>query len=113
MGTARGATMNYKESSRSPHYGKIFAYDKNGFEIQELDILKLVVLYNGREYSIKQLLQLAADSEAKLAANKSSIESLEAASEAHEEQIRTLQQTAETLSQLVVLLNARIDAFKL
>lgn len=111
--------MNYKQSSRSPFYGKVvngkdcIAYDKNGLPLQEFDILKLVLVHSGREYKISELFELAAKSEVELAAHKSFIESLKAASEAHEGKIEKLQQTVETLSQLVVLLDAKINALSI
>ena len=105
--------MEYKQTSRNPNYGRIFAYDKNGLQIQELDVLKLVVVHNGKEYKISELLTLAAKSEAELAAHKSSILSLKAASEAQQGKIENLQQTVDTLSQLVILLNAKIDGLSI
>lgn len=33
--------MKYKESARNPEYGKIFGYDINGKQIQEIDLLKI------------------------------------------------------------------------
>ena len=49
--------MNYKDYARSPNYGRIFAYDKDGNQVQELDILNLVlVLPNGQESRLKDIL---------------------------------------------------------
>lgn len=49
--------MKYKESARSPQYGKIFAYDINGKIVDEVNVLKVIVEHEGSEYSIKQLLE--------------------------------------------------------
>ena len=64
--------MDYKKSSRSPQYGKIFAFDKNGKRIEELDVLKLVLVHNGKEYKIKELLETVVDLEAELAITRAS-----------------------------------------
>ena len=89
------------------------AFDKNGLPLQQFDLLRVVVVHNGKEYKISELLTLAAKSEAELAAHKSSIMSLKAASEAQQGKIENLQQTVDTLSQLVILLNAKIDGLSL
>lgn len=50
--------MNYKESARSPHYGRIYGYDESGKEIKELDVLKLkVVAKSGKLYTVAALLK--------------------------------------------------------
>lgn len=64
--------MKYKESSRSPSYGKIFAYDKNGREIQELDVLRLVLVHNKREYKVQELFEKTLENEVELARLKAS-----------------------------------------
>lgn len=51
--------MEYKQTARSPHYGKIFAYDETGKQVQELDILKIKLVHNGKEYTVGQLFELA------------------------------------------------------
>ena len=58
--------MDYKKSSRSPQYGKIFAFDKNGKRIEELDVLKLVLVHNGKEYKIRELLETIVELEIEL-----------------------------------------------
>lgn len=50
--------MEYKQSARSPHYGKIIAYDTQGRVIQELDVLRIKVVDNRKdEYEIGGLLE--------------------------------------------------------
>lgn len=53
-----GDTMEYKPTARSPHYGKIFAYDQSGKEIQTIDVLKIQLVHDGEQYLIKDLLEL-------------------------------------------------------
>ena len=48
--------MDYKKTARSPNYGRIFAYDTQGREIESLDVLKLRVVQDGTEYIISDLL---------------------------------------------------------
>ena len=93
--------MDYKKSSRSPTYGKIFAYDKNGRTIEELDILKLVLVDGGREYKIKELLEKIVKHEAELARLKASETRL----------IKTqgaLQNQNKNLSEALRILNKRV-----
>ena len=91
--------MKYKESARSPQYGKIFAYDITGREVQELDILKLEVVYKEKEYTIEQLLRTISDYKEDF----KKIKQLE-------KDLKKLQDKVNTLSQIVVLLDARIKA---
>lgn len=52
--------MNYKNYARSPNYGMIYAYDKDGVQVQELDILNLVLVDGqGREFKLKEALAFA------------------------------------------------------
>ena len=51
--------MDYKQTARSPHYGRIFAYDETGKTVQELDILKIKLVHVGKEYTVGQLFELA------------------------------------------------------
>lgn len=48
--------MEYKPTARSPHYGKIFAYDQNGKELQTVDILKVQLIHNNTQYTVGDLL---------------------------------------------------------
>lgn len=49
--------MKYKEFARSPQYGKIFAYDKDGRVIEELDLLNLqIVAKNNEQFTLGALL---------------------------------------------------------
>lgn len=48
--------MEYKPTARSPHYGKIFAYDQNGKELQTVDILKVQLIHNNTPYTVGDLL---------------------------------------------------------
>lgn len=51
--------MDYKKYARSPECGKIYAYDKDGRIIEELDILetRLVDKHTGKEYTVRDLLK--------------------------------------------------------
>ena len=49
--------MDYKQTARSPHYGRIFAYNETGKQVQELDILKIKLVHQNREYTVGQLLE--------------------------------------------------------
>lgn len=91
--------MKYKETARSPEYGKIFAYNITGKEVQELDILKLEVVHKEKEYTIGQLLRIISDHEEDF----KKIKRLE-------ENLKILQDKVNTLSQIVVLLDAQIKA---
>lgn len=91
--------MKYKESVRSPQYGKIFAYSITGKEVQELDILKLEVVHKGKEYTVGQLLQITSDHEEDL----KKIKQLE-------KDLKKLQEKVNTLTQIIVLLDAQIKA---
>lgn len=91
--------MKYKESARSPQYGKIFAYSITGKEVQELDILKLKVVHKEKEYTVGQLLQIISDHEEDF----KKIKQLE-------KDLKKLQDRVNTLSQVVVLLDAQIKA---
>ncbi len=91
--------MKYKESARSPRYGKFFTYDITGKEVQELDILKLKVVHKEKEYTIGQLLRITSDHEEDL----KKIKQLEG-------DLKKLQDKVNTLSQIVVLLDAQIKA---
>lgn len=90
--------MKYKESARSPQYGKIFAYDITG-RVQELDILKLEVVHKEKEYTIEQLLRTISDYKEDF----KKIKQLE-------KDLKKLQDKVNTLLQIVVLLDARIKA---
>jgi len=54
---SRGDIMQYKETARSPHYGRIFAYDASGKRTEELDILRVKLVHGNEEVTIKQLLE--------------------------------------------------------
>ena len=58
--------MTYKATARSPHYGRIFAYDEKGQEIKEIDILKVKVVSQNKEYVIGDLLKRVIDLDARL-----------------------------------------------
>lgn len=51
--------MDYKKYARSPECGRIYAYDKDGRIIEELDILetRLVDKHTGKEYTVRDLLK--------------------------------------------------------
>jgi hypothetical protein len=90
--------MKYKESARSPRYGRIFSYDENGRELNELDILKIKLIHNESETTIGALLTLLRDYEKAL----KSIPELT-------EQIAAQRAQIELLNKLVVLLEAQIN----
>ena len=85
-----GDIMEYKPTARSPHYGKIFAYDQNGKELQTIDILKVQLVHNDQHYTIKDLLEL--------------VVSLEAGEKALQEQQRELIKHAKNLEQKIELI---------
>lgn len=91
--------MKYKESARSPQYGKIFAYDITGREVQELDILKVKVVHKETEYTIEYLLRTISNYKEDF----KKIKQLE-------KDLKILQDKVNTLSQIVVLLDAQIKA---
>lgn len=96
--------MKYKETARSPHYGRIYGYDDTGKQIEELDLLRIVVCKkegkkNCDEYTIGQLLRAVVDHKEDL----KKIATLE-------KQIKQLQDKVNTLTQIAVLLDAQIKA---
>lgn len=99
--------MKYKETARSPHYGRIYGFDEKGKQIEELDLLRIVVCKkegkkNCDEYTIGQLLRAIVDHKEDL----KKIATLE-------KQIKQLQNKMDTMSKLMVLLDAEIKASKL
>ena len=99
--------MKYKETARSPHYGKIYGYDNKGKQIEELDLLRIVVCKresekNCDEYTIGQLLRTVVE-------HKEDFKKIAIL----EKQIKQLQNKIDTMSKLMVLLDAEIKASKL
>lgn len=94
--------MEYKGNARSPHYGKIFAYDEVGRQINEVDILKVKVFHEGKTYLIGEMLTQVVFNNAQLEEDKAFIQKAGPELEEMAAQINTL-------SQLVVLLNAKIQ----
>lgn len=82
--------MEYKPTARSPHYGKIFAYDQNGKEVQSIDILQVQLVHEGKNYTIKELLKLVIE--------------LQAGEKALQEQQRELVKHAQVLQQKIDLM---------
>jgi excinuclease UvrABC helicase subunit UvrB len=85
-----GDIMEYKPTARSPHYGKIFAYDQNGKEVQSIDILQVQLVHEGKNYTIKELLKLVIE--------------LQAGEKALQEQQRELVKHAQVLQQKIDLM---------
>jgi len=98
--------MDYKKTVRSPNYGKIFAYDKQGREINTLDVLKLEVVQGTKAYTVGQLLEEAT----KIASLQETIEQQELLIINAERAISNLENKVQTLSQLAVLLDAKIQS---
>ena len=94
--------MEYKVNARSPHYGKIFAYDEIGREMKELDVLELKVCHEGKTYLIKELL-------AQVVANNQQLNEDKAFIQKAGPELEEMAAQINTLSQLVVLLNAKIQ----
>ena len=95
--------MKYKESARNPEYGKIFGYDINGKQIQEIDLLKIVVCRKEgtitEDFTVGELLRTVVDYKKDL--KKIAI---------LEKEIKLLQDKMKTLTQVAVLLDAQIKA---
>jgi hypothetical protein len=58
--------MKYKESTRSPGYGKIFMKDLNGRITEELDLLRVIVLEDGKDFTVGELLGLVVVNQAQV-----------------------------------------------
>lgn len=90
--------MNYKESARSPHYGRIYGYDESGKEMKELDVLKLkVVAKSGKLYTVAALLKKVLELESVI---DKMYEDVNKNTE--------MQKQVEILTQLVIVLDAKI-----
>lgn len=55
--------MKYKETARSPQYGRIYGYNDAGKKIEELDWLELEVEHNGKILKVKDILETALKTE--------------------------------------------------
>lgn len=98
--------MTYKATARSPHYGRIFAYDEKGQEIKEIDILKVKVVSQNKEYVIGDLLKRVIDLDARLPL-------IEEFAAQNGPVISNLTEKIDTMAQLVVILSAQVEALKL
>lgn len=99
--------MKYKESARSPHYGRIYGFDNTGKQTEELDLLRIVVCKREGEkdcdeYTIGQLLRTVVE-------HKEDLKKIAIL----EKQIKQLQDKMNTLTQVAVLLDAQIKASKI
>ena len=82
--------MDYKPSARSPHYGRIFAYDINGKELQSVDLLEVIVVHNGKEYKVGKLLELSLKLEAGEKEMLAALKGLDAKQKELDEKIRLI-----------------------
>lgn len=58
--------MDYKQSARSPHLGKLFAYDATGKVVNEFDMLKVKLTHENSEFSVSELLKDVIDTKKEL-----------------------------------------------
>lgn len=93
--------MNYKKNVRNPQYGKVFMKDKNGRVEEVLDVLKIVVVHNDKNYTIGDLLGFVAENEHQI--NK--IQKLESA-------LKEQSETARELSKLAIMFDARLKTLE-
>ena len=94
--------MDYKKNVRSPNYGRIFAYDAQGREIESLDVLKLRVMQDGKEFTVAQLLQSVIELKEQVANQEGRLEVLE-----------NTAKKVDTLAKLAVLLDIKIKNLEL
>jgi hypothetical protein len=101
--------MEYKQSARSPHYGKIVAYDTQGRVIQELDMLRIKVEHDGVDFTIGGILTYAVKHEGEVIILKEKVRLLEEQNKEQNERIMALE---ENLKSLVVAVQNLSDVIK-
>lgn len=89
--------MEYKQSARSPHYGKIVAYDTQGRVIQELDVLRLKVEHDGVDFTIGGILSYAVKHEGEVTILKQKVADLEKQNKEQDERIMALEENMKAL----------------
>ena len=94
--------MKYKESTRSPGYGKVFMKDLNGRITEELDLLRVIVVDGKNDYTIREILEMALGN----AESMQEIDELKRKVKFQDEQLKLIKQ-------LLVLQEAKIEALNL
>lgn len=106
--------MEYKQSARSPHYGKIISYDTQGRVVQEVDILRIKVVDSRKdEYGIGELLEQASENKHWIALhgepNEKRIEVLETQLLSAQSKIAELENQIKDLTAVVKVINDRLN----
>lgn len=101
--------MEYKQSARSPHYGKIVAYDTQGRVIQELDMLRIKVEHDGVDFTVGGILSYAVKHEGEVTILKQKVAELQEQNKVQDERIMFLE---ENLKALVVAVQNLSDAIQ-
>lgn len=98
--------IRFKSNLRSPHYGKIVVYGLDGRVDKEINLLELVMSYKNMDIKLGEVLENAIVDNSSIPNLNYRITELEKLCD----RIEALEAQNETLSQLVVLLDAQIKA---
>jgi hypothetical protein len=89
--------MENKQSARSPHYGKIVAYDTQGRVIQEIDMLRIKVEHDNVDFTIGGILTYAVKHEGEVAVLKDKVAALQEQNKLQDERIVALEENIKAL----------------
>lgn len=104
--------MQYKQSQRSPHYGRIYGYNEKGQKIEELNWIELEVEHLGQSYTVAELLKKQVDNEKTMAGLRSQNAALTQKTTEMGRKITQLESKIDTLTEILTKITAEVSRLR-